>query len=570
MKAYSAVLLAAALVLCACGVGSNSEADEQRIKESITHLVRNESASYSVTGEDEFRDEVHAFYEQREYRPAWVSGADSRKRLNEVLDVFCRADQEGLRRGDYVNAALQRRIDQAYNGETDVDSIRAQALAELDLTVTHTLMDYASDLLTGRVDPREIGTAWKTPVDEFDVIEVLTDTTSDAPLNALSRHLNEQHSEYGELRQALERYRGIAARGGWPNVPAGEALTEGDAGPRVASLIERLAATGDVDSSMIPTSPDSAQYSAAISSGVERFQRRHGIEIDGIAGETLIQRMNDPVEERVRQLELNLERWRWIPSQLGNRYVYVNVPAYELHAFDGGEEVLSMAVVVGEQYEDNATPVFSDTMEYVVFNPYWNVPKSIASEEIVPNARDDRDYLVRNNYEVVAGWQEGADVLDPRSADLDLVENGTHRIRQKPGPQNALGRIKFMFPNEFAIYLHDTPEEHLFQRAERAYSHGCIRIERPVEFGEYVFTSEEWTAARIQQRIDSREHGTEYLESPLPVYILYWTAFVDDEGLVNFREDIYGNDEALDAALQAEMPATDPVPCDSLTAALGA
>jgi murein L,D-transpeptidase YcbB/YkuD len=357
-------------------------------------------------------------------------------------------------------------------------------------------------------------------------------------------------------------------KGGWPLVPDGEQINSDDTGPRVAALIARLAATGDIDSSFVAATADSARYTERIARGVERFQERHGMEADGIAGEEVIRIMNVDVDARIRQIELNLERWRWIPPHLGSRYVYVNVPAFELHAVENGEEAMSMAVVVGEEYQDNATPVFSDTMEYVVFNPYWNVPEAIASTEILPEARDDPDYLSENGYEIVAGWDEGADVVSPDRDALDLVESGEYRIRQVPGPQNALGHVKFMFPNDFNIYLHDTPEEHLFDRARRAYSHGCIRVERPVDLADFVFSSDELGSESIRRRMDSGEQATEYIDDPLPVYILYWTAFVDDDGRVNFREDIYDNDSALLEALDALVPAGEGISCESIVVAL--
>ncbi len=568
MKRYMVAAAVACLLLAlpACMRDSDSLArGEERIRASIMRMVESDSASYPIIGDDAFREQVEAFYSRRDFRPAWVSADGSTQRLRDILNMFCNADREGLSPSEYANVELDRRIRRAY---ADVDSLHTRALAELDLTVTHTLMDYAHDVLDGRVDPQALETAWNTPTSDLDVLDALTDTTGEASLQHLAQNVSERRPEYAHLREALAQYRAIAERGGWPTISAGEALSEDDEGPRVAALIERLAASGDVDSSLIPTHPDSARYTPNVASGVERFQRRHGIRTDGIAGEVVFKHMNVPVDERIRQIELNMERWRWLPAHLGRRYVHVNVPAYELHAFRDGQEVLSMAVVVGEQYDDNDTPVFSDTMEYVEFNPYWNVPASIASEEIVPKAREDRDYLVRNDYEIVAGWETDAPVIDPASADLDLVENKTYRIRQKPGVQNALGRIKFMFPNEFDIYLHDTPEEHLFDRSERAYSHGCIRLEHPVEFGEFALGSEEWPADRIRQRIESGERTTQYLDSPLPVYILYWTAFVDKDGLVNFRDDIYGSDEELDEALQSQISETEPVPCGSLIAGL--
>ena len=549
-------LFLSSTILAACG-----GVDVEDIGASIRDRIESEEP-FAAGGPDSFRDEIRAFYEGREFEAAWVGSKRSRDSLRTVLTILCRSDRDGLAPGDYTNRDLEELISAAFQDASRDDSLHARDLARLDIAVTHALMDYASDLLKGRVDPHEFGTAWHAPINEIDLPRVLQGATSLDSLRGLSRRLSDVHDQYGRLRSALAKYRTIASEGGWPTVPPGESIAPGDSGARVNALIDRLAATGDLDT----TASDSAgYYTLRVAEAVTSFQSRHGLEIDGVAGEGAIAAMNVPVEERIRQIELNLERWRWIPSEMGNRYLYVNIPAYELHAVEDGREVMSMAVVVGEVYEENATPVFSDTMEYIELNPYWNVPERIATEEILPKARRDRGYLARNNYEIVAGW-ESERAIDPRSADLDRVESGNYRIRQKPGPQNSLGQIKFMFPNQFNIYLHDTPADYLFARAERAYSHGCIRVEKPVELAKYVLSNGEWTEEKIQEAISSGQNQAVSLKNPLPVYILYWTAFVDSEGRIHFREDIYENDVALQAALERQASKSEAVPCDSLTA----
>lgn len=562
MKAtFSASLITfLAILLIDCGGRSDTH-----IRESVEYLIEEDSSA--VAPVDAHYGKVQHFYRQREFRPAWVSTGGPDERLHGLIEALCEADRVGLNPAEYVDDDLHAHVTRAFRAfdeEIDDDSTRAHRLAVLDVAVTATVMRYASDVVTGRVDPRELGRGWHTPVYEADLSNVFSDTTTAASLRGLSRRKARMHAQYGALLGALERYQQIADRGGWPKVEAGEPLSVGDSNRRVATVIRHLAATGDLDSSLVPEASDSARYTDSVAGGVERFQERHGIEVDGVAGENVISKMNVPVDERIRQIELNLERWRWIPSQLGSRYLYVNVPAFELHAIEDGEEVLSMAVVVGEEYDDSATPVFSDTMEYVVFNPYWNVPHSIATEEILPLAREDPDYLDQNRYEIATSWRDDAEVVPPSQGALDRVEAEQYRIRQRPGPDNALGTIKFMFPNDFNIYLHDTPEDYLFERAQRAYSHGCIRVERPVELADFVLTSDEWTTDAIEAGIRDGERSTEYLEDPVPVYILYWTAFVDDEDRVHFREDIYGNDAVLHEALERRASEAAAASCDRL------
>ncbi|HEX7071693.1 MAG TPA: L,D-transpeptidase family protein, partial [Rhodothermales bacterium] len=487
--------------------------------------------------------------------------------VDRAIDAFCDAATEGLWPASYATPELAEAIEQTRESKASGDAARSDQLAHLDLLLTQAYMAYASDLLTGRVDPREVGAGWHAPLHRIDLASVLADSTGNGARFDLHRLLADRHEAFGQLREALQRYRQIAAGGGWNTVPEGEALEPGDTGERVTLLRRRLITSGDLSASDASDTSAPAVYDAALAAAVARFQWRHGLEPDSVAGEDVIAAMNVPIEARIHQIELNLERWRWIPANLGNRYIYVNIPAFELHAFDGGREALSMRVVVGKEYNDQATPVFADTMQYVVFNPYWNVPESIAAEELLPRARRDPGYLARNRYEVVRGWDGGA-IGSPGAGDLDRVESGDYRIRQLPGRGNALGQVKFMFPNQFNIYLHDTPEEHLFERADRAYSHGCIRVEEPTELAKYVFAGS-MSESEIREHMEGDTEETVSLSRPLPVYILYWTAFVD-EGAVHFRGDLYGQDAALDNALTALRPAASGnEACASIRAAAG-
>jgi murein L,D-transpeptidase YcbB/YkuD len=248
--------------------------------------------------------------------------------------------------------------------------------------------------------------------------------------------------------------------------------------------------------------------------------------------ETLAE-LNVPVQDRIRQLQVNMERWRWLPGSFGDRYILVNVPEFRLDLVEGGKTAYTMRVVVGK--DQSRTPAFSDKMTYLELNPAWNIPDTIAREEILPKLASDPGYLARNNMEVIP--------------DTD------GRLRQRPGPDNPLGKIKFMFPNEYDIYLHDTPADHLFSRTERDFSHGCIRLEKPLELANILLKGDpEWTPEALQAAIDSGEQKTISLDRPLPVHILYWTAWVEKDGSVQFRKDIYGHDEQLEKALADEPP----------------
>jgi murein L,D-transpeptidase YcbB/YkuD len=534
MKMSCSGFAAALLTLSVLGCGGEPDRDD------LTRAVRS-------AVESDASESVRAFYAERGFEPAFVGADVPDDRLPTAIDMFCRSWTHGLIPEIYLSDSLRSRLAAAFDESAESGSDEARGLGDLDVALTSALIRYASDVVTGRVDPREVSSTWNAPLHRIDPASVVAGALEDDSLESIPARVSAMHEQYERLRGALARYRSLEQAGGWRPISEGESLDESASGTRVRELIERLAAEGDLDSTALADT--SHRYTPEVAEAVRSVQRRFGLDVDGVAGSGVVEALNVPIADRIEQIEINMERWRWIPGHLGSRYLYVNIPAFELHAFEGGREIFSMPVVVGEVYEESATPVFSDTMEYVVFNPYWNVPESIAETEIVPQAREDRSYLARNEYEVVTSWSDDADVLDPMEVDLDRVADGTYRIRQKPGPENALGRIKFMFPNDFNIYLHDTPAEYLFDRADRAYSHGCIRVERPEELAEFVLRGGEWTSGSIQEEIESSTRSTVSLPEPLPVYILYWTAFVDD-GSVHFREDLYGNDAELRRALE--------------------
>jgi L,D-transpeptidase YcbB len=344
-------------------------------------------------------------------------------------------------------------------------------------------------------------------------------------------------------------------------------MQSGDRGPRVASLRRRLHASGDLDSGN-----DSDVYDRNVAGAVARFRRRHGLPGDSIADQATLGAMNVPVEQRIRQMEINLDRYRWLPAELTERYVLVNIPDYRLYAYDDGKRKFEQRVIVGDQYT-NATPVFADSMTYLVFRPEWNVPPGILAREILPRLRDDDHYdLAARGLEVVDSV--GRLVRDASEIDWDDIDRTkplAYHIRQKPGPTNALGRVKFMFPNRFNIYLHDTPSRKLFQRERRTLSHGCVRVENPVQLAEFALDGQDgWDAGKIDEALtDSGKPKSQVvsLRQPLPVYLLYLTAFVQN-GQVQFRNDPYGKDRRALERIVAPAVA-EPMVCEAVDGLLG-
>ncbi|MDQ6926436.1 MAG: L,D-transpeptidase family protein, partial [Candidatus Eremiobacteraeota bacterium] len=329
---------------------------------------------------------------------------------------------------------------------------------------------------------------------------------------------------YAALVPELARYRGYVAQGGWSTLPEGPVLHPGDTTAQAPLLRRRLAAeqllaAGD-------TTHLSRRYAGRVVTAVAHFQARHGLAVDSVVGPATWRALNVTAEHRVRQIEASLERLRWLPPRLGERHIEVNIPAFQLDAYTDGKRVLSMPVVVGAEYQGRATPIFADTMRYVVINPYWNVPESIAASELWPKQRRDPSYFRRNGYEVVhASW-------------------GTY-VRQLPGPDNALGHIKFIFPNDFNVYLHDTPAQALFGDRVRAFSHGCVRVERPLALAQYVLGPQGWDSARVRDSIATARRERVDLKAGLPVYIIYLTATPALDGTMTFRNDLYDYDAKL-------------------------
>jgi murein L,D-transpeptidase YcbB/YkuD len=495
---------------------------------------------------------VQALYANYDTVPLWLEEDADSRRGDELIDALATIHEHGLRGDVYPLEQLRDAlapIDKAKNPT-------ATQLAQADVMLSAIYVALGEDLLVGQIDPSSVEQQWRIEPSEIDVDSALARTLRLEPLrNALAR-MRPPDDQYVALQGALREYRAIAAAGGWNTVPKGNTLESGDTTSlaRIQALLRRLAAEGYLelaagDTAGVPPVSDSsakrlaqpgprAVYDARIADAVKEFQARHGIVVDGILGPGTLASLNVPVEYRVGQIIANLERYRWVPRQLGDRYIYVNVPAFRLDAYEGGKSVLDMKVIVGAEYEERATPAFSDSMSYVEFAPYWNVPQEIAEQELWPKLDADPTYFARNDYET-------------------LDRNGETWIRQRPGDKNALGQVKFMFPNALNIYLHDTPEDALFDQDVRAFSHGCIRVERPADLAAYVLAhNDDWTADRIREAMNGDNRQVP-LERRIPVYIVYFTTFVRDRTLF-FGNDIYDRDsELVELVKRSAMPTTD-------------
>ena len=502
--------------------------------------------------------ELQSFYGKHGYQPVWSNNRGPRVQAGELIQAIPPLAGDGLDVRRYQPERLRALLAEVKETKSFDDPQAQRRLVDLDVELTYTYLSLASHLATGRLQPEKLHIDWYAKPRNVDLDARLDQAlTADSPgeIVKILRSLNPSYPDYQRLVKALAGYKAIAAKGGWNPVPPGPDLKAGDRGPRVATLRARLAASGDlaVPASSGQPAPAADVYDGTMAAAVSHFQRRHGLEVTGKVDADTLTELNVPVADRIRQLKGNLERWRWLPATLGDRYILVNVPEFRLDVVDGGKTPLSMRVIVGKS--QSRTPAFSDKMTYVELNPEWNLPQDIVTNEVAPKVASSPGYLASHDMEVVKGWGDKEEVVDSSSVDLSQLGKNGYRLRQRAGEENPLGKIKFMFPNEFDVYLHDTPAHHLFDRAERDFSHGCIRLEKPLDLAAYLLKDDpKWTPEAIQAAIDSGEHQTISLPRPLPVHILYWTAWADADGTVQFRKDIYGHDDALEQALAKEPP----------------
>ena len=477
---------------------------------------------------------VRKFYEERAYAPAWIDGRRPTEELDELLEVLQGAGDAGLDPAMYASPALVAHRQNANGKRFSRDAFQPDDIDEVDVWSTWAFMAYASDLADGVTDPTRITGTWGMQPSPIDPVALLNDTLATGDVAGAIGKAAPQHPEYLALGKALADYRHMAEAGGWEPLPKSLKLKSGAKHNAVPALRKRLAITHDYKGD--PASA-STTYDDELVKAVTLFQLRHGIAEDGIVAGNTLAALNVPVSKRIQQIQLNMERWRWLPRDLGKHHARVNIPEYRLDLWEDDRIALTMRTVVGT--EDNKTPIFADQMTHIVFSPYWNVPESIAVEETLPAMEGDPAYLERNNLEVVG---TSGDVLDPWSVDWE--DTKSYRFRQKPGTSNSLGLVKFMFPNQHAVYLHDTPSVALFKQPRRALSHGCVRVEQPTTLARYLLRDrQEWDDARIDAAMHAGKEQHVKLTEPVPVYLLYMTARASHEdGTVHFREDIYGYD----------------------------
>lgn len=553
------VCAALCLFLAPLAPGMATSADAQGVApiDELAELIRariegpsvRRDASFTVGGERlHAATELPRFYRGRGFVPAWVDELGPRPLADSALWAVEGAILEGLESSHYHLARIRDVYADVRRARLANGTLDPARLAELDLLLTDAFLLYASHLAEGRVDPITIHPEWTAGRRSVDLVAELDMALATGRVGEVLEGLLPTHPAYARLRDVLADYRRVAGRGGWPELP-GRTLEPGMRDPAVALLRQWLRLSGD----LAPARPDSYEqfYDAEVEVAVRRFQARHGMDPDGVVGLPTSALMNVPVEDRIRQIELSMERWRWLPRDLGDRHILVNIAGLDMNVMEGDSSVFHSRVLVGQRYRK--TPVFSDRMTYLVMNPTWTIPPGILEEDKLPLIREDAGYLARNNIQVLAS--DGR-VMDPSGIDFSAMTGRTaYRFRMDPGPENPLGMVKFMFPNPHHIYLHDTPDHEDFDRPGGAISSGCIRVERALDLTEYLLADlPGWDRPRIDSTLGRPGERTIPLRQPLPIHILYWTAWVDPDGAAHFRRDIYERDEALAEALLSPPP----------------
>ncbi|MTI00340.1 peptidoglycan-binding protein [Roseibium sp. RKSG952] len=481
------------------------------------------------------------FYVSRNYDPVWLSPNGLTENARLTLEAFADANVHALNPQNYDPIGLSER---ARTAKTAAD------WATLDIDLSIQFLRYATHLSSGRVQPNKINKALNLFPDRPVAAELFSNAEAAIDYSAFLTSLAPQTPNYRRLQLRLQDYRGKAAAGGFTLVPDGDVLKPGMSDPRLDILRQRLTEedyllagghTGDIY--------DGSLYDGSLVEAVETFQSYHGLETDGVIGPATLAALNTPIRDKLIQMELNMERRRWMPDYFGDTYVFVNLADQNLKVVKGDQTWHTAPVVVGKPY--HATPVFSNEMSYVEVNPYWNVPRSIATNEYLPSLQRNPSSLSGKGIRV---FQNGAEIAPAQVAwNSYSKSNFPFRLRQDPGNGNALGRIKFMFPNKFNIYIHDTPAKSLFNRAQRDFSHGCIRVSDPFALGDVLLASQGYDRAKLESLRDSGQRHVITLDQKIPVHLTYLTAWMNKDGSTHFREDIYGRDEVLQNALAKAM-----------------
>ena len=494
-----------------------------------------------------YREQVKRLYEAASFAPLWIKDDQPTSQATYLIGALRASRLKGLNPGDYDAEGLARQ-------SKSLKDASAAAQASFDASLTLATMRYISDLRIGRINPEHLKFGIDVKSKKYNLPEFIAQQVVNAGnVESVLDQIEPPYAGYRRIEASLKQYVALAAKGDGAQVPGGaKTVAPGDPYTGTAELAARLRLLGD-----LPQGGSFDSYSGGLVEGVKHFQARHGLATDGKLDAATLRELNTPLSERVQQIDDALERWRWMPTEFQQPPVLVNIPEFRLRAYsDDHQLALSMKVVVGKA-APTKTPVFTDDIQYIVFRPYWNVPPGILRRTVIPGILKNSGYLARERFGVTDSRGRAVSPNDDLVAGL---RSGKYFIRQKPGPNNSLGLVKFMFPNSHSVYLHSTPSTELFAKSRRDFSSGCIRVEKPAELAALLLRNQPdgqqpWTVARAQAAMDSGKDNRQVnLAVSVPILILYVTAVAEEDGTVHFFDDIYGHDKRLNALLTKGPP----------------
>ncbi|CAI8856983.1 L,D-transpeptidase family protein [Methylocaldum szegediense] len=501
----------------------------------------------------DYQVQLEQLYGQNGLLPLWFNEGRPTPQAKELVQNLAGADSKGLNAEDYDAELLGQWLSEF--GERGANP---REIASADVALSLAAMRYVSNLYIGRINPNNINYGLNIEPKRVDLPNLIQKIAQSPQPTAIIETLEPTFPIYERLKEALSRYQRLVKETPQVQFSFPAKFKPGDRHKDVPALRQLLHVLGDLEE-IKPASANSQVYGSELVQAVKRFQQRHGLTPDGVIGKSTLNQLNFPLTDRLRQIQLGLERLRWLPERISGSYLVVNIPSFQLFGFRNGSALgksdLKMNVIVGESVDGRHTPVFHSNMTYIIFRPYWNLPYKITVKEMLPQILRNPGYLAQHNLELVPNFSPNAPVYEPTFRNIEMLSTGALKLRQKPGPKNALGLVKFAFPNHNNIYLHSTPSKGLFKKARRDFSHGCIRVEDPVGLAEFVLADQgEWTRERIESAMNGSKPKTVTLKHPVPVYIFYSTVFADEEGSVSFYDDIYGHDLILSDLLAKGFP----------------
>jgi murein L,D-transpeptidase YcbB/YkuD len=494
-----------------------------------------------------YQKKLEKFYIRRDFQPAWSKDYKFIPQAQMLVNYLNHMNKHGLKTDSANIIALKEAIKKSNDTQWFRMKDKQETFIYTDMLLSAAFFKDSQKIWRGHFKNDDLENLWKIKHKKIKYGKTL-DSILSSGNNDPFTEFEPLHKDYKELKTILNKYTEIAGKGGWPAVnPQSKVLIKGDIDPEIIKLRKRLYLSEDISHF-----EDNKTFDQELEQAVMHFQYRHKLKEDGIVkGETL-KEMNIPIEDRIEQITINMERWRWVPEEPSEKYILVNIPEFKMHVFEKNAEIYNMKVIVGRS--GAYTPIFSDQIEKIVINPSWIVPAKIATTELVPMIKRDTSILSKQNIEIFTDYSFNT-MVDPDTIDwLNLdARQFNYVLKQKSNFYNPLGHIKFLFPNEFDIYLHDTPSDHLFEESERNFSHGCIRIEDPVWLASYLLKDEpQWNKKKLYEAIYRQEEQSISLKKKLPVFILYFTTWVDEKGTIHFMKDIYDHDKQLKSILESK------------------